>query len=138
MLITEIKRYIMTHSELLQVAKAFRDWIDAIPKDIELPAMPAMPGVDRDWADTVISQAELKADTEWNDITNPPKIQNTNKPWNESKRVVVLMKHHGNIYEAFARYTHSEVTGYEWMIEGHGGNWSDRVIGWLPLPPHTR
>lgn len=42
-------------TELLQVAKALRDWIDAVPKDVVLPTMP---GVDRDWVDGVIKKTE--------------------------------------------------------------------------------
>lgn len=41
--------------ELLAVARAMRDWIDAVPATAELPAMP---GFDRDWADQVIEAAE--------------------------------------------------------------------------------
>lgn len=40
------------HNELLvQVSKDLRDWVDAVPQDTVLPAMP---GVDRDWVDSVI------------------------------------------------------------------------------------
>lgn len=42
--------------ELLEVAKALRDYIDAIPKEIEFKV--AMPGMDRDWVDNVIEKAE--------------------------------------------------------------------------------
>lgn len=41
-------------SEIITVAKAMREWIDAIPKDV-VASLPAMPGFDRDWADEVIS-----------------------------------------------------------------------------------
>lgn len=37
--------------DLTDVAIAMRDWIDAVPADV---ALPAMPGFDRDWADNVI------------------------------------------------------------------------------------
>ena len=37
--------------ELKSVARAMRGWIDAVPKDTVLPAMP---GFDRDWADGII------------------------------------------------------------------------------------
>jgi len=40
--------------ELEAVARAMREWIDAIPKETQLPAMP---GFDRDWADDVIDHA---------------------------------------------------------------------------------
>lgn len=36
---------------LLEVVKAMRDWIDAVPSEVQLPTMP---GIDRDWADEVI------------------------------------------------------------------------------------
>ena len=39
--------------ELREVAAALREWIDAIPKET---ALPAMPGVDRDWVDSVIGR----------------------------------------------------------------------------------
>ena len=42
-------------SELLEVVLAMRDWIDAVPQDTQLPAMP---GFDRDWANAVIEQAQ--------------------------------------------------------------------------------
>lgn len=41
--------------ELLTVAQAMQEYIDAIPKDIILPAMP---GYDRDWSDGVLYDAE--------------------------------------------------------------------------------
>jgi phage terminase Nu1 subunit (DNA packaging protein) len=42
------KRYI----EAVEVARALRDYIDAIPKNVEFAV--AMPGIDRDWVDSVI------------------------------------------------------------------------------------
>lgn len=39
--------------ELLEVAKALREYIDAIPKYVVLPGIP---GVDRDWVDEVIGR----------------------------------------------------------------------------------
>lgn len=44
-------------NELLEVAKAMRDYIDALPTDV-VAALPVMPGFDRDWADEVIYEAE--------------------------------------------------------------------------------
>lgn len=38
-------------AELREAAKAMRDWIDAVPIDIRLPAMP---GFDRDWVDSLL------------------------------------------------------------------------------------
>ena len=43
------KRY----TELKEVAFAMREWIDAVPSDTSLPAMP---GFDRDWADEVLGR----------------------------------------------------------------------------------
>jgi len=40
--------------KLAEVAEMLREYIDAIPKDIELPVMP---GMDRDWVDSVIDEA---------------------------------------------------------------------------------
>lgn len=42
--------------DLLELALAMMEYIDAIPKDLVLPAMP---GFDRDWADEIISKALL-------------------------------------------------------------------------------
>lgn len=42
-------------SRLLELATAQQAWIDAVPKDIELPTMP---GFDRDWADEVFNDAK--------------------------------------------------------------------------------
>ena len=38
--------------KLEAVARAMCDWIDALPKELQLPAMP---GFDRDWADDVVA-----------------------------------------------------------------------------------
>ena len=38
-------------SETRAVALAMREWIDAVPDDTPLPAMP---GFDRDWADEIL------------------------------------------------------------------------------------
>lgn len=40
--------------EVYEVARAALDYIDAIPDEIDLPAMP---GFDRDWADSVMAKA---------------------------------------------------------------------------------
>ena len=72
---------------------------------------------------------------EWQPIETAPKVGRTEgRPWDESERVVVQVSHHGEVYAAFGKYTHSRASGYEWNIEGHGGDWSNRVIGWMPLP----
>jgi hypothetical protein len=42
-------------TDLLAVIAAYKGYIDALPKDLVLPAMP---GVDRDWADSVEAQAQ--------------------------------------------------------------------------------
>ena len=44
-------------NNLREVAEAMREWIDAVPNDTVLPAMP---GFDRDWADNIINQSLLK------------------------------------------------------------------------------
>ena len=41
--------------ELLNVVRALRDYIDAIPGDVEFEV--AMPGVDRDWVDSVLGSS---------------------------------------------------------------------------------
>jgi hypothetical protein len=41
-------------SDILKVAEAMLEWIDAMPKDM---ALPAMPGFDRDWAECVLEAA---------------------------------------------------------------------------------
>jgi hypothetical protein len=43
------KRY----SELKEVALAMIEWIDAVPDDVQLPAMP---GFDRDWAEEILDR----------------------------------------------------------------------------------
>ena len=48
-------RLIASAPELLQIAQFALAYIDAIPKDLDLPAMP---GFDRDWADSVIASAD--------------------------------------------------------------------------------
>lgn len=56
--ITELKRqrdeYEQQNVELLRITLMMRDWIDAVPQDTELPAMP---GFDRDWANSIIDAA---------------------------------------------------------------------------------
>lgn len=44
-------------AELLEIIKAQQEYIDAIP-DETAATFPAMPGLDRDWADEVIYEAE--------------------------------------------------------------------------------
>ena len=46
-----INRLESDNYKLKEVAKAMRDWIDAVPSDTVLPTMP---GFDRDWADNII------------------------------------------------------------------------------------
>lgn len=78
--------------------------------------------------------SEPAAVSGWLPIESAPKVKRTNKPWDESDRVVVRIEHNRDVYAAFGRYIHSHATGYEWLVEGHGGDWSNRVTGWLPLP----
>ena len=47
-------------NSLREVAKAMREWIDAVPNDTVLPAMP---GFDRDWADDIINQSRSKIES---------------------------------------------------------------------------
>lgn len=49
---TDLERANKRIAELTELAKIMRDWIDAVPSNTQLPAMP---GFDRDWADAVIS-----------------------------------------------------------------------------------
>lgn len=51
----------MIARELVEVAEALRDYIDAIPDSVQLPAMP---GVDRTWVDFVITTAKVDLDPE--------------------------------------------------------------------------
>lgn len=46
--------------ELLQLAKAYKEYIDALPADV-VAALPAMPGVDGDWASEVLDRATRAA-----------------------------------------------------------------------------
>lgn len=41
--------------ELLEALEAALEWIDAVPADTVLPAMP---GFDRDWADAIVEEAK--------------------------------------------------------------------------------
>lgn len=41
--------------ELLELVKAAFQWIDAVPKNTPLPSMP---GLDRDWANSIIAKSE--------------------------------------------------------------------------------
>ncbi len=43
------------NNQLREVADAILEWIDAVPKDTELPPMP---GFDRDWVDSVSANAQ--------------------------------------------------------------------------------
>lgn len=43
--------------ELLKVVLALREYIDALPLDT-VSVLPAMPGVDREWVDEVIDNAQ--------------------------------------------------------------------------------
>lgn len=47
-------------TELLSVARAMRDYIDALPSYV-VASLPTMPGFDRDWADEVIEAANREA-----------------------------------------------------------------------------
>ena len=47
--LNNFKRY----AELKEVAFAMREWIDAVPDDVQLPVMP---GHDRDWAGEILGR----------------------------------------------------------------------------------
>lgn len=53
----KLSQILSQRDELLEVVKAMRQWIDAVPSNTPLPAMP---GFDRDWADSVIDQNSNK------------------------------------------------------------------------------
>lgn len=56
----------MKDKELLKVAVALREYIDALPLDV-VSTLPVMPGVDRDWIDEVIDNAQHMAANEFPD-----------------------------------------------------------------------
>lgn len=64
--------------ELIEVAEALREYIDAIPKDA---ALPEMPGLDRDWADGVISMAKVDVDPDAYKPTDED-VQEQVEAWN--------------------------------------------------------
>ena len=120
--------------ELIAAAKKLQRAADEGP-DAEYEA--ADIAVDRARADVndALINAALQGAQEWQPIETAPKVGHTaDRPWDESERVVVQISHHREVYAAFGKYTHSRASGYEWSIEGHGGDWSNRVIGWMPLP----
>ena len=47
-------------NSLREVVEAMHEWIDAVPNDAVLPAMP---GFDRDWADDIINQSRSKLES---------------------------------------------------------------------------
>lgn len=44
-------------SDLLELAQGLREWIESVPDDVAAK-LPAMPGIDGDWADEVIYAAQ--------------------------------------------------------------------------------
>lgn len=50
--------------EFRSVVTALLEWIDAVPKDTVLPSMP---GVDRDWVDSVLYRTRPKSSTNHGD-----------------------------------------------------------------------
>ena len=70
-----------THmEELTEVGTALRDYIDAIPKGVQLPAMP---GIDRDYVDSVLDSntpQEHKENCIWNEFYRRVYAQNPNGP----------------------------------------------------------
>jgi hypothetical protein len=55
LLYTELQKMRRQRDELLEALEAALEWIDAIPNDFQLPAMP---GFDRDWVDSIIAKAK--------------------------------------------------------------------------------
>lgn len=55
----------MALSDLVQVVAGYKQYIDALPDDV-VATLPAMPGIDGDWADETIDSATrlLKAHRE--------------------------------------------------------------------------
>ena len=51
---TKVRSLKRRHDEVLKLANALLDYIDAIPEDIEFGI--AMPGVDRDWVDSILGR----------------------------------------------------------------------------------
>ncbi len=45
---------VRTAPELYEALEAALEWIDAVPSSVQLPTMP---GIDRDWIDSVLSKA---------------------------------------------------------------------------------
>lgn len=87
-------------TELLSVARAMRDYIDALPSDV-VASLPTMPGFDRDWADEVIEAANRGAqpvaylkksiiDSERFDSADPEIILHPNTPegWHSEYQAV--------------------------------------------------
>jgi hypothetical protein len=50
-----IVRAVNCHDDLVALAEACLEWIDAVPKNTVLPAMP---GFDRDWGNQVLAKAK--------------------------------------------------------------------------------
>lgn len=55
--VDSIVRACNSRDELLSLVNACFEWIDAVPQETQLPAMP---GIDRDWAYRVIAKATGK------------------------------------------------------------------------------
>lgn len=47
-------RLVVAAPEILEALQAAMAWIDAVPQDVQLPAMP---GFERDWVDGIINKA---------------------------------------------------------------------------------
>jgi hypothetical protein len=50
----EDRNLIASAPDLLEALEAAFEWIDAVPSDTQLPAMP---GFDRDWTDNILAKA---------------------------------------------------------------------------------
>lgn len=51
----------INEGDLLVVAKAAFEWIDAVPSEV-VASLPTMPGIDRDWANTIMDAASAGGD----------------------------------------------------------------------------
>lgn len=50
-----IVRAVNSHADLITAVKSLIEWIDSVPEETILPAMP---GIDRDWLETILDKAQ--------------------------------------------------------------------------------
>jgi len=84
---------------LVEVALAMREWIDAVPSDTVLPAMP---GFDRDWADSIISNSPVDLYRKEQEVIEAAivYINTFSESPEEYDSTVVLEKHITNLQQA--------------------------------------